>query len=100
MWYNDNMAEHTIITLDGETPVKLTPNGTHSGMDITIQNVSPSANVYLGANAQVSSENYGFRLKPDFAWSIELTGKDALYAVASAPDTKIAILRASLETGD
>ena len=93
------MAEHIIITLDDQTPVRLTPNGAHSGMDITIQNVSSSANVYLGANAQVSDENYGFRLKPDFAWSIELTGKDALYAIASAPDTKIAILKASLETG-
>jgi hypothetical protein len=93
------MAEHIIITLDDQTPVRLTPNGAHSGMDITIQNVSSSANVYLGANAQVSNENYGFRLKPDFAWSIELTGKDALYAIASAPNTKIAILKASLETG-
>jgi hypothetical protein len=93
------MAEHIIITLDDTTPVRLTPNGAHSGMDITIQNVDNSATVYLGANNQVSSESYGFRLKPDFAWSIELSGKDALYAIASAPDTKIAVLKASLEAG-
>ena len=93
------MAEHILITLDDTTPVRLTPNGTHSGMDITIQNISGSANVYLGANDQVSSENYGFRLKPDFGWSIELNGKDALYAIASVPNTKIAVFKASLETG-
>lgn len=93
------MAEHILITLDDTTPVRLTPNGAHSGMDITIQNVSGSANVYLGANDQVSSENYGYRLKPDFAWSIELPGKDAIYAIASAPNTKIAVLKTSLEAG-
>ena len=93
------MAEHIIITLDDTTPVRLTPNGAHSGMDITIQNVSSSYIVYLGANDQVSSESYGFKLTPNSAWSIELNGKDALYAIASDPDTKIAVFKASLETG-
>lgn len=100
MRYNVFMTTHEIFNLSSTTAQRLTPAGTHSGMDITIQNVDSSAIVYLGANDQVSSTDYGFRLKPDHAWSIELSGNDSLYAIASSPDTKIAVLKASLEAGD
>lgn len=100
MRYNVYMANHTLITLDNETPTRITPAGTHSGMDITIQNVNASSIVYLGGNDEVSSSDYGFRLRPEYAWSIELSGNDAIYAIASAPNTQIAVFVASLESGN
>ena len=95
------MAEHNLISLNDETPVRLTPNGTHSGMDITIQNVSESATVYLGSNAELSAESYGFKLSTNSAWSIELSGNDAIYAIASnSSNAAVAVFKASLESGD
>lgn len=90
--------EHQLLTLDNITAVRLTPNGTHSGFDITLQNVNVSGYIYIGGEG-VSSTSYGFRIMPNHAFSIELNGKDALYAIATAPDMKLAVLKARLEAG-
>lgn len=42
------MTSHALTTLSSSTATKLTPNGTHGGMDITIQNTDGSAYVYIG----------------------------------------------------
>lgn len=94
------MATHSLVTVGDSTPVRLTPNGqTHSGMDITIQNVAASGYIYIGSNESVSDENYGFRLQPNHSWSVELSGKDHIYVIASAPDTKAAVMYVELESG-
>lgn len=87
------------IELIGSVAQRITPNGSHSGMDITLQNVSDSATIYIGGEG-VSTTNYGFRLSPGQAFSIELPGLDALYAAASDTDTPLAILQTGLEVQD
>jgi hypothetical protein len=77
----------------------LTPEGLHSGMDITIQNTHASAYVYVGGIG-VTSSNYGYRLAPDAALSIELAGVDALYAITDTNSSKVAVLKTSLELGN
>lgn len=94
------MASHSLINLSNSSVTALTPNGTHSGIDITIQNVSSSGYVYIGATSSLSSTNYGHRLMPNHSWSIELSGNDDVYATASAPDTTIAVFTANLEVGN
>ena len=42
------MTLHAHTTLSSTSATRLTPNGLHSGMDITIQNIHASAYVYLG----------------------------------------------------
>jgi hypothetical protein len=64
-------------------------------MDITIQNLSDTAYVYLGGEG-VNAEDFGYRLAPGAAWSVELPGLDALYAIADEPTT-IAVLKTGLE---
>jgi hypothetical protein len=96
--YNYIMTYH-IKRLIGAASTRITPNGTHSGMDITLQNVSESATIYIGGEG-VSTTNYGFRLSPGQAFSIELPGLDALYAAASDADTPLAILQTGLEAQD
>jgi len=92
------MTAHSITPLSASTATRLTPNGVHSGMDITIQNLDNLAYVFIGGEG-VTIENFGYRLNPGSAISFELPGKDALYAIADADDTAIAIIKTNLESG-
>jgi hypothetical protein len=92
------MTMHATITLSSETATRLTPNGLHSGMDITIQNVSEANYVYIGGEG-VNLQDFGYRLNPGSAISFELPGKDALYAIADANETMVAVLKTNLEVG-
>lgn len=93
------MTQHSLTTLSNTSATRLTPNGTHSGMDITIQNVDESAIVYIGGEG-VTSLNYGYRLSADNAFSIELAGLDALYAITNTNGSKVSVLQTSLELGN
>jgi hypothetical protein len=89
------MTLHSNPYLSNTEATRLTPNGMHSGMDITIQNLSDTAYVYLGGEG-VNQEDFGYRLAPGAAWSIELPPLDALYAIADQ-GTHIAVLKTGLE---
>jgi len=91
------MTTHKIETL-GETPTKITPNGTHSGMDITIQNVNTSGYIYVGGEG-VSTSNFGYRLMPNHAISFELSGQDDLYLIGESSGLLAAVLKLKLEQG-
>jgi hypothetical protein len=93
------MTTHILTTLSSSTATLLTPNGIHSGLDITIQNTHASAYVYIGGIG-VTSTNYGYRLAPGAAWSVELSGRDALYAITDTNTSKVAVLKTSLESGN
>lgn len=92
------MTMHSLTTLTNTSATRLTPNGLHSGMDITIQNVHSSAYVYVGG-VGVSSSNYGYRLSPNNAISFELAGIDAMYAISDTNGSKIAVITMGLEAG-
>lgn len=93
------MTLHSLTTLSNSAATLLTPSGTHSGMDVTIQNVHASAIVYIGGTG-VTSNSYGYRLDPATAFSIELTGRDALYAITDTNGSKVAVLKTNLESGN
>ena len=93
------MTTHATISLSSETATRLTHNGLHSGMDITIQNFDDAAFVYIGGE-DVTTENFGFRLNPGSAISFELPGRDALYAVTDVDDSQVAVLKTNLESGN
>lgn len=90
---------HSLTTLSDSEASRLTPNGIHSGMDITIQNVDDAAYVYVGGEG-VTSLNYGYRLSPGLAVSFELPGRDALYAITDTNGSQIAVLKTGLEAGN
>ena len=93
------MTQHSLTTLSNSSATRLTPNGTHSGLDVTIQNVHASAIVYIGGEG-VTSSNYGYRLSAGNAWSIELSGFDSLYTISSVNGSQVAVLQTSLESGN
>jgi molybdopterin biosynthesis enzyme MoaB len=92
------MATHSLITLSNSVATRITPNGLHSGMDVTIQNVDDSAYVYIGGTG-VTSSDYGYRIAPGHAISFELPGRDNLFAITNTNNSKIAVLKTNLEVG-
>ena len=93
------MTNHSLTTLSNSSATRLSPMGTHSGVDITIQNVHATAIVYIGGIG-VTSSDYGYRLSPGSAWSVELSGKDAIYAITNTNGSNVAVLQTSLELGN
>ena len=93
------MANHNLINLSNSTATLLSPYGTHSGVDITIQNVNVDGYIYIGANNAVVSTDYGYRISPNSAVSFELPGTDALYAIGSTTGLKAAVITINLESG-
>jgi len=93
------MTTNRLVALSTTSPTLLSPAGTHSGVDITVQNVAAIGYVYIGGSSELSSGNYGFRIDPSHAISIELNGKDALYALASTSGVSASVLMTNLEQG-
>lgn len=93
------MTQHQVYTLSNTTATRLTPNGTHSGMDITIQNLENIGYVYIGGEG-VTTTSFGYRLAPGHAISFELPGLDALYAIAEVDQETIAVIKIGLEQQD
>ena len=88
---------HDLLTLSDSTATELTPAGkTHSGLDLTIQNVHETANVYIGA-AGVTASNYGYKLEAGDAFSVELNPRDQLFAISDVNESELALLRVLLE---
>lgn len=88
---------HELLTLSNATATELTPPGKiHSGLDVTIQNVHATANVYIGA-ADVMAANFGYKLVPGSGFSVELNPRDELYAISDVDGSEVALLRVLLE---
>lgn len=90
------MTIHALTPLSNTEATRLTPNGIHSGMDITLQNVNTEAYVFVGGEG-VTTTNYGYRISPNNGWAIELPGKDALYAISDVNGAYVAVLQTGLE---
>ena len=91
------MTQHALTALSNTTATLLTPFGSHSGLDITLQNVNASGYIYVGGEG-VTSSNYGYRIPANGAISFELPGYDSLYAIASTTSMSVAVISIGLET--
>ena len=87
---------HELLTLSDTTATELTPGANHSGLDVTVQNVDATAIAYIGA-AGVTAANYGFKLEPGDAFSVELNPRDRLYIISDTNESNVALLRVFLE---
>lgn len=92
------MTTHNIYTLSNTQATRITPNGLHSGMDITIQNINSSGVIYVGGE-DVTAASFGYRLSADHAIAFELPGKDAIYVIAENDNAQIAVLKTGIEIG-
>ena len=93
------MTTQNIYTLSASEATRITPFGAHSGMDITIQNINNVGMLYIG-NENVSTSEFGYRLLPSHAFSIELPSLDDLWLIAETDGLQAAVLTTSLESLD
>lgn len=91
-------VNHRVVSLNNETPIAVSVTGNHSGRDITIQNISTTATVYLGGS-NLTTTDFGYKLAPNSAWSVELRKEDVIYAVSSET-SDVAVLELGLESSD
>lgn len=89
------MATHSNKTLSNAVPMLLSPNGTHSGVDLIIQNLSTSGYVYVGGE-NVSSTSFGYRIDAESAFGMTVPPKESLYAIAQINGTPVAIIESGL----
>jgi hypothetical protein len=92
------MTSHQLVNLSNSEGTRLSSPGTHGGADITIQNINLEGNIYIGAE-DVSLSSYGFRIAPNQAWSVELSGKDSIHAISELAGAQVAVLKLNLEQG-
>lgn len=87
---------HQNYTLSNVTPTIITVDSGNLALpaiDMSIQNLSSTAFVYIG-NSSVTSTNFGFRIDPGAVLSIdEVMWKDEIYAVADTNNSAIAVIR-------
>lgn len=89
------MATHSIVTLSSTTPTRLSPQATHSGVEVILQNISTNGYVYVGG-ADVSSTSYGYRVDEDSAFGGNVLPKEEMYAIAQNNGTQIAVYQNGL----
>lgn len=77
----------------GTTATKLTSDyDGKDGQTINVQNPSGGADVYLGGEG-VTTTSYGYLLKADTSFSIELQDDEKLYAVVASSTQTVNIIR-------
>lgn len=89
-------TQHNLYTINNTEAIQVSPNGNGAGRDVTYQNANASGYIYIGGDG-VTSTNYGYRIMPNHAISFELEEQDELYAIASAPNMKLACISINLE---
>jgi len=78
------MIRHQIKTLSTTTPTELTiEDSVNSVCTLVIQNTDTAEYIYIGNNL-VSSLDYGFKIYPSQAFTIELRPFDRIYGIGSA----------------
>lgn len=93
------MTTHNVYTLSDTECTQITPSGTHSGTDITIQNINSSGYIYVGGDG-VTASSYGYRILPNHAISFELSGRDDLCLIGENNNMDAAVIKINLETGE
>jgi len=91
--------KQSIHTLSSSQSILISPKGVHAGVDITIQNLSSTGFIFIG-NTETTLTNFGYRISPGSAWSVELSGKDYIYATTDADGTVAAVFMLNLESGN
>lgn len=78
------MIRHELKTLNTTTPVELTiEDSINSVSTLVVENINDSGDIFIGNNL-VSSNNYGFKLYPRQAFTVELRPQDRIYAIATS----------------
>lgn len=85
---------HTIKSI--YQPTQITPVGTHSGVDVTIQNLSTN-NIFIGTDEYVGQLNHGHKLEAGKSVAFSVAPQDSLWLNSDSPvGAQVAILTLGL----
>lgn len=84
-----------IEQLGKTTPVLITPPGTHSGVDITIQNNGTNYDVLVG-DQNVGQSQYGHKIAAGKAVAFTVAPNDSLYIISTGEFADVSILTLGL----
>lgn len=90
------MATYGLFDVYTDETIKVSPDNATAGRDFTVQNLS-NGYVYIGSDSNVNQNSFGYRLSPGAAWSVELNGKDEIWAVAQYNNSQVATFALGLE---
>lgn len=89
------MTIHSLTTLSDSSATLLSPNGTHSGVNVSVQNANDDGYIYIGGDT-VTTLDYGYRISPNSAIAFELDAYDSIYAVSETNGMKAAVIITTL----
>jgi len=86
------MIKHNLVSISNTTAASLDISEVvRSSFTLIIQNINTTGYIYIG-NSGVTSSNYGFRISPNQAFTIEMPSSQNLYAIGSDPGLQAAIM--------
>jgi hypothetical protein len=89
------MIRHQIKTLSLVSPTEITIDDSINGVNtLVIQNINDSGYVYVGGY-NVSDTDFGFKIYPQQAFTVELRPFDKIYAVGDALDISVMVIERS-----
>lgn len=86
------MIKHNLVNISNVSATTLDiSENIKSSFTLIVQNVNPTGYLYLG-NSGITSTNYGFRVSPNQAFTIELPSSVNLYSLASDAGMQAAVM--------
>ena len=89
------MIRHSLISVSNSEATSIDiADSIKSSFTLVIQNINTTGYIYIG-NGSVSATNYGFRISPNQAFTIELSSSEDMYALASEAGMSVAVMEIS-----
>mgnify|MGYP006272333875 CR=1 FL=1 len=86
------MIRHNILPISNTAATSLDiAEIVKSSFTLVVQNINSDGYIYLG-NPGVTSSNFGFRLSPNQAFTIEMPSSQNLYAIASDSGLSVSVM--------
>lgn len=86
------MIKHSHINVSNSSATLIDiSESIRSSFTLIIQNINAAGYIYLGSES-VTASNYGFRINPNQAFTIELPSSKRLYAIASDAAMSVAVM--------
>lgn len=86
------MIKHNLVSISNTTATSLDiSENIKSSFSLVVQNINPTGYLYIG-NSELTTTNYGFRISPNQAFTIEMPSSQNLYCIASDIGLQAAVM--------
>ena len=86
------MIKHNLVNISNSTATSLDiSENIKSSFTLVVQNINATGYIYIGTS-EVTTLNYGFRISPNQAFTIEMPSSQNMYAISSDINMQAAIM--------